>query len=152
MSTGILEPLIEELKDIMLSIIFSTFQSLLPVFLIYLSVVIVFKFIKHLFTPKYDGPIFDDNYANDFDLSYDSMVDMYDSEENFINDYMSGFTAFQDEPDVDELVELDIWGTVSDDYYDSESLYIEHYSSDFDLTYDNYDGSFTDYVEHSEEE
>ena len=63
---------------------------------------------------------------------------------------MSDFTAFQDEPELDELVELDIWDTLSYDYDDPETLYIKQYDVDFDISYDDYDGSFTDYVENSE--
>lgn len=155
LTTSILGPLIDELKDTMLSTLLSTFKELFPVFLIYLSVVILFKFIKQLFTPKYDGIIFDDNYSNDFDLAYDSLRDMYDSEDDFINDYMSDFTAFQNEPELDELVEYDIWDNISDDYYDyydPQSEFIYEYQFDFEFSYDEFDGSFTDYVEHSESE
>lgn len=151
MTTSILGPLIDELKDTMLSTLLSTFKELFPVFLIYLSVVILFKFIKQLFNPKYDGVVFDDNYANDFDLAYDSLRDMYDSEDDFINDYMSDFTAFQDdELDIDELVELDIWeNIVYDKYIDSETSFTDDFSEDFSISYEDFEGSYSDYVEYS---
>lgn len=147
-----LAPLIDEYKDNLLSILLFIFKELLPIFLPYIAVVVVFKLVKRLFTPKYDGPIFDDDYAKDFDLAYDSLRDMYDSDEDFINDYMSDFTAFQDdEPDIDELVEFDMWEAVSyDRYIDSETAFFEGSEEDFSISYDDFEGSYSDYVEHSE--
>lgn len=124
--------------------------ELWPLLAGYIGVLLAQKLFISLTTPKYDGPVFDDNYAKDFDLMYDAFADEYESEEDFINDYMSDFTAFQDEPELDELVELDIWDTLSYDYDDPETLYIKQYDVDFDISYDDYDGSFTDYVENSE--
>lgn len=158
----------DELKDTMLSMILSIFKECLPILLLYISAVVVFKFVKHLMTPKYDGTVFDDNYADDFDLAYDSLRDMYDSDEDFINDYMSDFTAFQDdEPELDELVEYDMWDNTSTDiyydnsdndiYYYNESAFLDNFDDDYTYihlpySFEAYDGSYSDYVEHSESE
>ena len=112
------DTMLDSLSDNLLSMLVDIVINLSPVIFTYLAFTIVISFIKHLLTPKYDGPVFDDNYAKDFDLMYDAFADEYESEEDFINDYMSDFTAFQD--------------------------------VDFDISYDDYDGSFTDYVENSE--
>ena len=144
------DTMLDSLSDNLLSMLVDIVINLSPVIFTYLAFTIVISFIKHLLTPKYDGPVFDDNYAKDFDLMYDAFADEYESEEDFINDYMSDFTAFHDEPELDELVELDIWDTLSYDYDDPETLYIKQYDVDFDISYDDYDGSFTDYVENSE--
>ena len=58
----------------MLSTLLSLFKEVLPIYLLYIAVQVAFRFIKRLFTPKYDGIIFDDDFASDFDLYIFSKV------------------------------------------------------------------------------
>lgn len=78
---------------------------------------------------------------------YDMFADQYDSEDDFINDY---FSDFSDEPDIDELAELGFWGDLSEDYIDEETAFFREYEDDFYISYDDFDGSFSDYVEEQE--
>ena len=122
-TTSILEPLLDKFLSSMLSTLLSLFKEVFPIYLLYIAVQVAFRFIKRLFTPEYDGIIFDDDYASDFDLAYDNLRDMYNSDDDFINDYMSDFTAFQDDgPSLDELFEE----YSNDDSYDSYLDYVEH--------------------------
>ena len=122
-TTSILEPLIDKFLNTMLSTLLSIFKEVLPIYLLYIAVQVVFRLIKRLFTPKYDGIFFDDDYAFEFDLLYDSLRHLYYSDDDFINDYMSDFTAFQDDgPSLDELFEE----YSDDDSYDSYLDYVEH--------------------------
>lgn len=124
----------------------------LPGFMPIIGILVAVKLFKHLLKPKYDGPVFDDDYESDFNLAYDSLRRMYDSDADFINDYMSDFTAFQDdEPDLDDLVESDMWENITyDRYIDIETAFVEDSESDFSIYYEDFEGSYSDYVEAEE--
>lgn len=144
--------------DILLDTFFSFFKVVvdnLPSFIPTIAIFAAISLFEYLIKPKskYNGPVFDDSYAKDFDLAYDSLRDMYDSDEDFINDYMSDFTAFQDdEPELDELVEYDMWDNVSSDrYYDNETLFVEESETEFSIGFEDFEGSYSDFVESEED-
>lgn len=125
----------------------------LPSFALPLALIVSVKLFEHFTNPKYNGPVFDDSYAKDFDLAYDSLRRYYDSDNDFINDYMSDFTAFQDdEPELDELVEFDMWDNVSfDRYYDNETHFVEESEAEFSIGFEDFEGSYSDFVESEED-
>lgn len=148
---------------------FSIVVDYLPGFMPYIAIIVATKLIPYIYKSKirsdYDGPVFDDDYGEDFDLAYDSLRRMYDSDADFINDYMSDFTAFQDdEPDIDELVESDMWEDItydryinSDDdiYYYNELAFVDNFDDDYTYihlpySFETYEGSYSDYVEAEE--
>lgn len=149
----------EELLEVYgssLDILFDSFISFfkividnIPAFFPTIGIFVALKLFEHFTKPKYDGLVFDDNYAKDFDLAYDSLRGMYDSDDDFINDYMSDFTSFQDdEPELDELVEYDMWDRISSDrYYDDETAFSEESETEFSIYFEDFEGSYSDYLE-----
>lgn len=136
-------------KDLIFNTLSSSIIQLLPTLSLFWGLPLVINLLKFLITPKHEDVVFDNNYADDFGLFYDTMLDNYDSEEDLINDYFSDFHYFDDmdELDVDEIAdESDPWQSFSDQFeYDNDQ-------SDWDLYSDIYefndvDLSFTDYVE-----
>lgn len=142
---------LDVLYDTVMNLIAASLQ-LLPTLFIIFSVPLVLKFFQFLISPKYELKSFDSDFESEFDLYYESMRDSYESEKDLINDYFSDFHYFdEDEPNLDELFEAGIWDNISYDYYDFQSLFIDDYQSNFEFSYDEFDGSFTDFVENSEE-
>ena len=71
---------------------------------------------------------------------------------NFVSyDYFSDFTSSsEDDVDIDEIVDLGFWNSLSDEYENPETLFINEYQDDFSISYNDFDGSLTDFFEYSE--
>lgn len=141
---------LNQIKDNMLDMIVVCIEKLWPVFAVFIGIKVAIELFSYLISPKHESKVFDENFENDFDLMYDMFADQYDSEDDFINDYFSDFSDFPDEPDIDELAELGFWGDLSEDYIDEETAFFREYEDDFYISYDDFDGSFSDYVEGQE--
>ena len=131
---------LSDMLNTVLNIFITVLINCFPVIIAFIGVSFALSFFKHLITPKYDGVVFDEAWEDSFSLSYDTLSDFYDDEDDFINDYLSDFTYFSDEiePDYDGPVFDEDWeedfelsyDILSDEYQDEDD-FINDYMSDF---------------------
>lgn len=126
---------------------FSLLKSCIPLlgmFGVIYGIPIALKLLKYFTTSKYDGVVFDDDWARDFEDTYDLLSSEYSDDTDFINDYMSDFdgTAFNDNyalDDYDGIVFDEAWeeefmltrSTIGG-LWEDETDFINDYMSDFD--------------------
>lgn len=141
---------VKDAYDYIIGFLVDIVVQLFPVFAPFIGIYLAITLFNILISPKHEKQVFDKEFESDFNLMYDMMSDNYDSEDDFINDYFSGFSSF-DEPETDDF---EFWESLAEDrYYDIETEFFEESEDEYSISFEEYEsGTYIDYVEHSEEE